>query len=306
MPFKLEHGLFRIQLIDHHAILGVSLTADPLLIRKRYLKMAQRLHPDKCKNKSPQEQQLANELLSKLVNPAYELLSKDKSRNEHLIVLAQTGKRLADEAHRITIASDVAQQLYQAQGNLDQVYQNLLKSLAEEQYLDLDQASMTIAHLSELNLVYLMLKQGQGIRGNIKENIPNNTVTSSSATTKQTAEKAQTTVKTETPASAYLRRAQEYINRKQFSQAILELRDAEKIEPNNSACYSLQGLAYLKQQQITMAKIQVKKALQLNATDPIALECQQALERLNPKAKADSKQSKGGGLFGGLFGGKKK
>jgi tetratricopeptide (TPR) repeat protein len=270
--------------------------------------MAQRLHPDKCKNKSEQEQNLANELLSKLVNPAYEILSKDKSRNEHLIVLTQTGKRLSDEAHKITIASDVAQKLYQAQNNIDQVYQELLNSLAQDQYVSLEQASVTIAHLSELNLVYLMLKQGQGIRRNVQQNVPlaTNPVTPASSSSKETAPNPQTATNPNNPAAAYLRRAQEYIDRNNFSKAILELRDAVQIEPNNSACHSLMGLAYLKQQQISMARVFVNKALQLNPEDAIALQCKQALERLDPKSKTSSNPPKGGGLFGGLFGGKKK
>lgn len=201
MSLKLEHGLFRLKLTDHHALLGVSLTANGVQIRKSYIKMAQRLHPDKCKDKSKEEQELANELLSKLVNPAYEVLSKDKSRNEHLIVLSQTGKRLASESSKITIASDVAQQLYQAGANLDQVYEQLLTSLAKDQYLSVQQSLVTVAHLSELNLVYLMLKQGQGIRGGVQETIATPVNKESTSTPEKTTTPPGGTQSTTPPAS---------------------------------------------------------------------------------------------------------
>ena len=51
--------------------------ADAQEIRKRYLQIARSLHPDSCAAASDQEKLLANKLLSKLVNPAYEQLYQD-------------------------------------------------------------------------------------------------------------------------------------------------------------------------------------------------------------------------------------
>ena len=71
MVFPIQQGLFKFDVIDHYAILGVSVESDIATIRQRYLKIAYRLHPDTCKAETQVEKQRANELLSRLVNPAY-------------------------------------------------------------------------------------------------------------------------------------------------------------------------------------------------------------------------------------------
>ena len=78
------------------------------------------------------------------------------------------------------------------------------------------------------------------------------------------------------------------------------------------------GVVYLKQNQTTMAKVHINKALQLNPQEPIALKGKQFLDQMakknggHPTPAAKNTQGKqandsgNGGLFGGLFGGKKK
>ena len=46
MSLKIDRGLFKYDFIDHHAILCVPVDADVKDIRKRYLQIARRLHPD--------------------------------------------------------------------------------------------------------------------------------------------------------------------------------------------------------------------------------------------------------------------
>ena len=109
------------------------------------------------------------------------------------------------------------------------------------------------------------------------------------------------------------------MNKNAYAQAILELRDALNISPKDSRCHSLMGMVYLKQNQLTMAKVSIKRALELNPLDPNAIKAKVQLERLGQSLEAKSsgtgakpsaqggqnKETKGGGLFG-LFGGKKK
>ena len=80
MSFKFDSGLFQFDFTDHHAVLGVSVDADIKEIRKRYIKIARRLHPDSCTAESKADKERANQLLSKLVNPAYEKFSHESSR----------------------------------------------------------------------------------------------------------------------------------------------------------------------------------------------------------------------------------
>ena len=306
MSFKIERGLFLFDFTDYHAILGIPINLDKDQVRKRYLKVARSLHPDSCQAKNETEKQLANQLLSKLVNPAYEHLHKERSRAEHLLVLTQMGKQLAAEEGKLTVFSKAAKDLSQAGANLDNMYRRSVQILASDQYKNLEQAVENIAQLSELNLIYLLNKDGQKTK-----------YAGSSAKEKQTSKINTEEEKTQSTVTMYLRRAQEYLAKKNYSKAVLELRDGLKIEPNSSSCHSLLGWAYLQQNQIGMAKVHINKALQLNPTEPIAIKSKQALNQIiqnsqtkstdtsnSAKDNSDSKPS--GGLFGGLFGGKKK
>ena len=296
--FPIKYGLFKLDIIDYYAILGVPLNADAKQIRQQYLKIVQNLHPDVCRANGETQKQQASQILSKWVNPAYEQLSKDKLRVEYQVMLSQVGQSLAGQSGKITLASEVAKELSKAGKDLQPIYRKLLKSLAAEQYQDLEQVPYKIAQISELNMVYLLLK------GQVE--------TTRTATAQAGSKKEE---KAESPMALHLRRAQEYLNKNQLAQAILELRDALKLDPNHSSCHGLMGLAYLKQNQISMAKVHINKAYQSNPKDLIAIKSKQELERLtavvDPKTQGRSAKDKsveppGGGIFGGLFGGKKK
>jgi curved DNA-binding protein CbpA len=333
MSLNIKHGLFKYDLMDHHAILGVPVTADANSIRKRYLKLARLLHPDTVKVNNEQERAQASELLSKLINPAYETL-KGKTRDEHQLVLEQTGKRLANEGGTPAVTNEIAKGLLKAGNNVDLAYAQALKALTENQYRSIAECEQSIGDLSELNLVYLMMKAGQGLRQTApapqappKAKVP-------AAATPAAAAAAEAQAKAEqSPVSAYVRRAQEYIQKNNFAKAVLELRDGLKLEPKNSTCHSLLGMAYLKQNQVSMAKVHVMKALQSNPEEKIALQCKAVIEKklgqplsahsagsnssgntagkaregrsASNSGKSDQK-SGSGGMFGGLFGGKKK
>jgi curved DNA-binding protein CbpA len=329
MSFAIKQGLFRLNIVDHYAILGVSIDADAKQIRLKYLQIAQKLHPDTCKGDSL-EKKLASEILSKLVNPAYENLSRKSSYAEYQIVLAQIGQHLAEKRDRITLSSEAAKELLKAGDKVELVYRKILKTLTSDQYQPLEQALLKIATISELNLVYLMLKQGQGIKLEEKPITKPTTTQPSKQPSKATASQANNQAQTEesTPTSqsragSYIRRAKEYIAKGNVSQAISELRDALKIDPKNSTCHALIGQAYLRQNQLTMAQIHIKKAYQENPQDPVVLEIKQELDKLT-KSKTTTNSSKStqsssrsdtskspakpgsNGIFGSLFGSKKK
>jgi curved DNA-binding protein CbpA len=345
MSFPIERGLFKFDFTDHHAILGIAVDADVKEVRKRYLKIARRLHPDSCKAASEAEKKLASQLLSKLVNPAYEQLSQSNNR-DYLVSLGHMGRRLASEGAKVPLASEAAKQLFRSGANLDNAYKTLVQKLASPQYDDLNQVVDKIAEISELNMVYLMLRKGEGIKtssgtpttktGATGAKTPGTApgggkpagtaTTGARPTAGTTAGKASIGQAGPLPdsglsrAAEYIRRAEGYITKNNFAAAVLELREALKLDPNNSRCHSLLGAAYLKQNQATMAKVHINKALQMNPQDELALKGKRHLDTLaqkasgtNPKGSTAPTQGKqpdnksgGGGLFGGLFGGKKK
>jgi curved DNA-binding protein CbpA len=318
MSFKIDRGLFKYDFIDHHAVLCVPVDADIKEIRKRYLQIARRLHPDSSFTETDEQKQLGNEFLSKLVNPAYEKLVGDRTRTEYILILSQIGKRLIQESTSVTINTDLGKQLAQTP-NLDQFYRSAIAKLAQTQYDSLEQVLQVIAQVSELNLVYLMRSAGKLSAapppqaqpkvqsGTPQPNIPKNTPPEPAP------------AKEDSVVEQYVRRAQSLIDKNQFAQAKVELQDALKLEPKNSRCHSLIAMVYLKQNQLKMAKIHFDNTLKLDPNDETALQWKPKIDKALGQQPSDHKvtsspnngdkqpdKSGSGGLFGGLFGGKKK
>ncbi|MFN9400850.1 MAG: DnaJ domain-containing protein [Dolichospermum sp.] len=310
MSLKINSGLFSDDFIDHHAVLCVTIDAEVKEIRQRYLQIVRILHPDSSHLVGDLEKEIANSLLSKLVNPAYQKLTGEKKRREYLLILSQMGKRLAQEAASIKVETQLAKELLAA-ANVSVSYQKAIAQIAETQFNDLQQAHKIISEISELNLVYLMRTSGQNI---IKppSNQPHNPSQKLLST-------PTLPLKEESLTEKYLHRAQNLLETDQLSQATVELQDALKLEPRNSHCHSLMAMVYLKQNQLKMAKIHFDNALKLNPKDKIALEWKPKVDQALGKTSSDSSvnysskneekqpdKSGKGGLFGGLFGGKKK
>jgi tetratricopeptide (TPR) repeat protein len=302
MSFQLDRGLFQFDFTDRHAILGVSVNAEELDIRERYQSIARLLHPDSGKWKTDADRQLAVRLFSRLVTHAYGQLSRPSQLQEQTIMLELLGKRLVEDNKQIQIADPLCQQLYQSGADFEQVYDRLLKQLNTRQYLELEQSVEVVNQISELNMVYLLRKQLQSVRSTPPTAATNSTASNSGG------------VKEGTPAEiakassieGALRRAEEYTNTKNWVKAVSELREVISTEPNNVRAHTLLGLVYLRQQQMTMAKLSINKALQLAPKDPQVAQAKQEFDRAsNPKpdnkGKAPAKKASEG-MFGGLFG----
>jgi curved DNA-binding protein CbpA len=327
MSFQINRGLFTLDMSDYHATLGVSVESDVKEIRRSYLNIARRLHPDSCAANTEEDKQLAVQLLSKLVNPAWEKLSQEKSRTEHVLLLKLKGQGAVRKRNELELLGSLAKQLLSS-NNAEHFYRTALQDLAERQYQHLDQTLEITAQLSELNMAYLVSREGAGVTTTSEPKKQTYTGASPSAngsnssgsngsgsTPSNAAQKGASQQPSESVADQYYRRAESFVAKGNFAQATLELRDGLKLEPNNSRCHSLMGMVYLRQNQATMAKIHFNKALAINPDDAMALEGKQKLEPVaqttsqsaaKPAKKDDRNAKSNGGLFSSLFGGKKK
>lgn len=333
MSLAIKHGLFKLNMTDYHAILGVSLDADPKQIRLRYLKIAQKLHPDKCR-KYPDKMRISGQILSKLVNPAYEQLSRKSNYVEHQLVLTQIGKRLAENKDKIVVNTEAAKELLKAGSRTELAYPQLLKKISTEQYKSIEKAGNNIGAISELNLVYLMWKCDR-VAGGLQQRKVNvvkpdaeeskksavqnskSTVKQSKATTSQSAHGDKNS-KLEEPTtgdrvSAFVGRAQQYLEQGEFDLAITELRDALRIDPNHGVAHAVMGKSYLHKKQLTMAKVHIAKAHKADPHNPLVVESKKAFDKLSkgsnkPKANDSNSKNKSGssGFFSGFFGARKK
>ncbi len=351
MSFEIKKGLYNLDTFeDHHAALGLPVNADASQVRKRYLKIARKLHPDSMVGCSAEEKVRATEVLSKLVNPAYEMLSQDKNRKEYLILTRLKGQQV--EQQKDTLATGLgeeAKQLGKAP-NVEGAYKQLVTQLASTQFDELDKIVEVVGTLSELNLVYLLRQKGNAIPKAAAKKPPAAAPTAGAAPRPGQPptpgmgrppmppgnDNQPTIIQTQAHqmslADGYLRRAEEYLRKKALSQAILELRDGLRAAPKDSRCHSLMGMIYLQQNQATMAKVSIRKALELNPKDLRAIEGRRKLStmghnielsgeassapaggnngapakgRAKTGTKPGSKSKGGGGLFGGIFGGGK-
>ncbi|MEL6353119.1 MAG: J domain-containing protein [Cyanobacteria bacterium J06627_28] len=304
-----QAGLFQLDMTDHHAVLGFSLAAEPSKVRKRYLKVARQLHPDSLREVSGAQRQLASELLSKQVNPAYEALSQDKSMKEHKILLKMKQKQLMENASLVPLTSDVAKNLLESK-RFEKDYESAIAQIAKTQYNDLNLVQDAINTLSELNAVYLR-------RQTINE--PDSSANNQPSTGSSASDKADATAKPEPRRSyqssiieSYLKRAEEFEAQKDYSRGILELREAIGSHPKSASCHAYLASLYLKSGQATLAKIHAKQALTFEPKNELAIKVQKRVDRGSANAAKGSQNSKasgskkGGGLLSGLFGGKKR
>ncbi|MFM7878319.1 MAG: tetratricopeptide repeat protein, partial [Microcystis panniformis] len=116
----------------------------------------------------------------------------------------------------------------------------------------------------------------------------------------------------ESPLEAYIRRAQASLDQNNPAQALRELRDALRQEPDNGICHALIGLAYLRQNQLSMARVHINRAWQTNPQDATVIKCKRELDKVinsNTEMQDQKEQKEEGERKGGFwsrFGGKKK
>ncbi|UBF25447.1 DnaJ domain-containing protein [Kovacikia minuta CCNUW1] len=295
------------QFSDPYALLGVSVAADDRRILSRYRTVAKLLHPDSQALADEAAKQLAGQLFARLVNPAYQKLKQEKGRAESVALLRIKVRRLNREAS-LSPKSALANQLMQHPvAEVDVFYEQAIAHLAESQYKPLDQFETITRELSELNLVYLQLKMGEMF---VREKRTGVVSAAEAKPLQFTPVSTTSPIATENYAQRHYRRAQEYMKKANWSQAVQELRDAIKIEADKSEYHAMLGIAYLHQNLKGMATVHFRQALKLNPQDPLATKYAaklgiqtNAATNAQPNGKAANAQqnpkvAKGGGLFG--------
>jgi curved DNA-binding protein CbpA len=312
---NIEQGLFQFDLIDYHAILGVALDADAKQIRKRYLTIARKLHPDSLRSASEDEKQQAHELLSKLVNPAYEKLNQEKTCTEHQVILRLRGQQLSRQPDALQLATDTARSLLD-NPNATSLYRSTLQKLADQQYESLENVLDVIGQISDLNLGYLVSttsSQATPAATPPASAAPSPSTPSPSGTANPSAAPIPVRFTRQSIIESYVNRAREFAQRKDYPQAILEMREAVKTHPNSADCHGELANLYLLAGQSTMARIHLKKALEIDPNHSLSKQLEPAINKVSqtktgqaPSQNAANKSTKyKGGLFG-LFGGKQK
>ena len=276
------------KLCDPYAVLGISVTADDRQIFKRYHALAKLLHPDRQSKNSNSDQQLATAIFSHLINPAYQQLKHRQKRLIAIAMLRADGRVL--EQKTLSSQSAIAQEIMEmSTPQAELFYEEAIACYAEAQYKSLDQFYQVTQQITILNLVYLRLHKPDLF-------LPQKTVTIIPEVKVKPVEltlSEQTDVKPVLTnyAQRHYQRAIEYVRLAKWPLAVQELRDAIKLEPNNSDYYALLGLVHLKQKFTGMARVYIYQALKLNPQNSLALKYAPELkiqpnENTNPKSMA--------------------
>jgi tetratricopeptide (TPR) repeat protein len=307
MKLKPTQGLFKFDFNDSHAYLGVSIDADHTGIRDRYKEIARLMHPDSARWQTDEEKNMATKMFSSLVSHSYSQLSRSALLQEQQVMLELLGKRILAEAGKVDLISDVAKQLYkESTGAVNATYQRLVRELADRQYQQLHASMDITGQISELNMVYLLRRQNQAIGaapsgGRVSGSLPLNGDIAPSVEAAPEAGKPVENVKAAPRLENSLRRAEEYIGMRNWAKASLELREVLKEDVNNPKAHAQIALVYFRQNQATMAKMHMNKAIQFAPNDPVVKATKQELKKLMSDSTSKSATEAKGGLFG-MFG----
>ena len=311
-----KHGLFKYEVKDYFAILGAPIFASPKEVRTRYLKLAYQLHPDTNQGDEQHKAQAAN-ILAKILNPAYENLYKPKYRKECDLILLDAGNRLVDAMDKIIISSDIAQKLLvEEDQKLKLLYEQTISQIAPDQYQDFDKLQIKVGLLSELNLIYLVRQKQQEVSkvrgrnygsnpifssvGNInKTKVSNSNVAKSSTVEQPSSSTSKNNLSPEenitfSRVDKLIASAKSFMEKGNYEPAIVDLKEALKLDGKNAVAHALLGLSYLEQDNTTYAygRIHIKKAISLDSKKMEVINAQEILDQIEGKGKKSSKADK--------------
>ena len=287
---------------DYYAALGLPIISNPTYIRNVYLRIARILHPD-IYGFSAEEKEIATQYLAKLVNPAYNGLMREQDRKAYQGIFKLLAKRLMQRSRNIQIHSEIACEL--VMNPSDEVYERLVTEIAKVQYESLTQILEHTAEISELNLVYILYKEGYRHGAvnmppvlapmltpkNTKSYSPNSPLPPPSkpsynynlqyATEQQASNLHPNSDETVIQARVdshdmqiinnRIKICEIYISQNNWNAALQDLREILIIDKDNSRCLALLGVIYKNINQPQMAKASFKRSLQINPQEAIAL-----------------------------------
>ncbi len=273
--------------VDPFALIGISVSADEKRIAKRYRTIAKQLHPDVLANTSTQpgksQQGItpaeAAEVIARIVNPSYQKLKHDKSRQAVLSMLRLRMRRLIRSEKLIPTFEHAKQLASVEENNIDIYYEQAISQLAQLQFAGIDQLHTCSLEIGQLNLVYLRRKTADSAS---QPRQPSQTTILSSTTAAPATDHSGDSTSPasvaklnkgrgeSTPRSPldyvtrHTERAKTYLRQRSYESAVQELREALKLSPQSPEIHSMLGQTYYKQSLMGMARAHFKQAYRLN------------------------------------------
>ncbi|MEM9215841.1 MAG: molecular chaperone DnaJ [Cyanobacteria bacterium P01_F01_bin.150] len=258
---------------DPFAALGLSVAADDNRVLKRYRSVVKLLHPDRFVGGDPHQKANATQFLSRLVNPAYKKLKQHRGRAESL---AELRFQVRQNMDTLAPESEFAQKLLRTPiARVETVYEQAIAKLVENQYSPLDKFENVTTTLAELNLIYLRLKMKEPII--LEKRVGIVPLDQAQAIEIKTIP-VNPEAKTLSYAQRHYLRAEEYLKKGSLQMAVKELKDAIKLESDQSDYHALLAKAYILQKFPGAAKPYCRRALSLDPSHVLALRCAKILK----------------------------
>jgi curved DNA-binding protein CbpA len=290
--------------VDPFALLGVSVSADEKRIAKRYRQIAKQLHPDalagECSAGS-MTYEIATQVIARIVNPSYQKLKHEKSRQETLSIIRLRVRRLI-RTEKLLPTFDSGRKLIEiADEGVDIFYEQTLSAIAQCQFRSLVELHTHSLEIGQLNLIFLSRKlENLVIRSKraglmsapvtptaasaIAANYEAATSTTALGSTENLAENPQVNPQIDPPINPQVNyvqkhtaRAKTYLVQQNYDAAVQELREALKIASKSPELHSMIGQVYYKQKLSGMAKTHFRQALKLKPDHKVALKYSQLL-----------------------------
>ncbi len=276
--------------IDPFALIGVSVSADEKRIAKRYRQIAKQLHPDALTGECSAESlthEVAAQVIARIVNPSYQKLKHEKSRQEMLSTVRLRVRRLIRTEKLLPTFQSGHQLVDVADENVDIFYEQTLSHLAECQFLSLQDLHTRSLEISQLNLIFLSRKLENLVIRSKRAGLMTAPVTPTAAAPAMAAHHEPSADAGESEsfpeqievnyAQKHTVRAKKYLAQKNYDAAVQELREALKISAQSPELHSMIGQVYYKQKLSGMAKTHFRQALKLKPDHKIALKYSELL-----------------------------
>jgi len=275
--------------VDPFALIGVSVSADEKRISKRYRQIAKQLHPDALTgngDSAKMTQSLAAKVIARIVNPSYQKLKHEKSRQESLCNIRLMVRRLIRTEKLVPTFRSAQELMTIAKEEVDIFYEQSLSGLAECQFQSLEDLHNQTVELSQLNLVFLSRNLENLVIHPKRVGLMTVPVTPTSAVNVASGSTIASPTNNDSAANGargaaepsqidyakqHMTRAKKYLSQQNYELAVQELREALKIKPQSPEIHSMIGQAYYKQKLSGMAKTHFRQALKLKPTHRIAL-----------------------------------
>jgi curved DNA-binding protein CbpA len=246
-------------------------------IRKNYRNIARLLHPDRF-GREVEGKEEAEQILSRLVNPAFEVLSNETQRRDYDRLIRGWALRLKERDQSPPPYPQILrfQQLISA-ADLQTTYRQAV--FAESIGIYKDQNDLTTLlvtnEISILNLGYVINYARLGAAEFApRTQQPPKTLPPAAPTPPPTPAPAPAPKPLGAGvsfASSHFERGKNLLERRQYREAVQSLKEAVRLAPENPSFHAHLGQAYLRQGLPGMAKAEFTKALTLDPREPLAL-----------------------------------